>query len=299
MSVQSRPEEGGDTKANRGHSPKAVSFGGLMADMAKWGVVFAPEGNEGSEGSDPPAGDPSADPKVDPKKVPEGPSEAEKALRAELATLKKQMLAFGGLTPETAAELKKAKEEADKLRADAAAAAKAKEEEELRKKGDFDALKARMAEEHSKELEGQKTHAEQLQELVNGLQARVTGMAMAASFAASRFIGEETLLSIAKAHKIYGEHFEVEEGAVVGYDAPRGTAKRTKIIDARGNPMPFDEAIKRIVEADPDRDTILRSRQKPGSGQGDRATRTPPAPSAEPRGVARIRLGIEKMRSGV
>jgi hypothetical protein len=285
----------------------APSYGGLMADMAKWGVVFAqPDegqsedaeaGGESSDKDDEAAEKKTADKKTGAKPAKSGPSDAEKALQAELKALRQKMDAFGGLTPEQVVELRKTKEEADRLKAEREAEQKKREEDELRKKGDFDALKQRMADEHQKELGAQEGRLKELQSLVDGLQGQVAGMTLRSSFAASRFVSDETLLSPAKAQKVFGDHFEIEEGEVVGYDAPRGAPRRTRLVDGRGNPLAFDEALKRVVEADPDRDTVLRAKQKPGSGQGDAGARAPAHQASDQRGIDRIRSGLAKLRA--
>jgi len=279
----------------------APSFGGLMADMAKWGVVFAPPGDEGGGDPPEPAPEPEAK-KADPKKkaadpAPTGPSEAEKALAVELKALKAAAAKLGSVTPEELTELRTLKADAEKLKAESESAKKKAEEEDLRKKGDFETLKQRMAEEHQKELVGQQTKAGELQALVDGLRTQVVGMALGSAFAASRFLLDETLLSPSKALKVYGDHFEVENGVMVPYDAPRGASKRTQLVDARGNPLAFDEAMKRIVEADPDRDLVLRAKTKPGTGQAPSGTRVPAPARPEPRGIDRIRAGLAELRN--
>jgi hypothetical protein len=280
-----------------------ASYGGLMADMAKWGVVFAPEdegaggaGDEGAAGDEAPADEDAggeSTKEADKAKKPAGASETEKALRAELAKAKKQAAAFAGLTPEAVAELKAAKAEADKLKADAAALKKSQEEEALRKAGDFEALKARIIEEHKAETAGSKAKIDELQNAVDLMHQRVVQTTLTAAFAASRFVTGETVFSPTKAMLIYGSNFDVEDGRVVGYDAPKGAAKRTMLVDGRGQPLAFDEAIKRLVEADPDRDTVLRSKQKPGSGQqAYNGGKAPPAKDDQPRGVHRIAANL-------
>ncbi len=155
-----------------------------------------------------------------------------------------------------------------------------------------------MAEEHEKAVKDKESRLAELQGVVDTLNSRINGMTVSTNFAASRFIAEETLLSAAKAQKLFGDHFEIEDGRMVPYDAPRGAAKRSPLVDARGEPLAFDEAIKRIVESDADRDIILKAKSKPGTGQAPTGGKAPQPQPSEPRGVARIALGIAALRNG-
>lgn len=266
----------------------------LMADLARYGVRFD------SEGVQPPANpkpEPKTEPKIEPKTEPKADpaADATAALQAELERLRKEREAFGDATPAEIAELRKAKAEAERLRLEAEKAKAREEEEKLRRAGDFDTLKARMAEEHQKELTAAEQRAKDLQEIANRLQNQVKATAVTAAFAGSAFITENTVLSPSLAKKLYEDHVDIEDDAVVVYDAPRGAAKRSPIVDARGNAMAFDEAIKRVIEADSERDRILRSKQKAGSGQPHAGVKAPAARD-EPTGLARIRLGLEQLR---
>ncbi|MCY1309996.1 hypothetical protein D9M70_601460 [compost metagenome] len=75
-----------------------------------------------------------------------------------------------------------------------------------------------------------------------------------------------------KARVIYGQHFDLVDGKVVGYDKPRGAANRTALVDSLGEPVQFEEALRKIVEADPDKDHLLKAKVKPGAGSGNRVT---------------------------
>lgn len=151
-----------------------------------------------------------------------------------------------------------------KLLADQAAAEKASAEA----KGDFERVKQMMAAEHAAELKKAKDELETERQEKAKISGRVIELTVGQSFAQSDFLGKETLLPTAKARAIYGSHFEVEDGVVVAFDKPRTEANRTKLVDASGTPLAFEAAIKKIVEADPDHDSLLRSKLANGGGSG-------------------------------
>jgi hypothetical protein len=270
------------------------SHQGLMADMARWGVVFAPPDETGAPDADAAPAAEAADPRPKPKAKPRVEAEAEPrddmsvALRNQVAELEARLKGYGDATPDEVKQLREIRAKAEQERKEAEFAARKAEEERLRKEGDFETLKARMAEEHQKEVEAVRGQSTQLNDTVSALTRQIEDMALSTAFASSRFVQEDTIIGADKARRIYGEHFDVVDGAVVGYDAPRGSNKRVALVDGRGAPLPFDEAIKRLVDTDPDRDRLLRAQQKPGPGAmpspGVRAT----TPTPEVRGAARL-----------
>lgn len=217
------------------------------------------------------------------------------ALETQLAELQGKLGDFGDATPEEIKELRDLKRRAAEAEKKASDEAKKAEEERLRKEGDFEALKRRMAEEHERDMQAAVERAKELESTVGTLSKQISDMALNTSFAASRFISEEMVLTPTMARKVFAEHFEVEGGQVVAYDAPRGSDKRSKIVDARGNAMGFDEAMKRIVEASPERDMLLKAKQKPGSGTKPSGSQ-PPQTKNEPSSVSRIAQGLAGLR---
>lgn len=166
----------------------------------------------------------------------------------ELAALKKQ---FEGIDPEAVRKL--------------LAEQKTAEEQALEKKGDYERLKARMAEEHGKEVTALKAQLEALQGELGKTKGTINELSVGSNFSQSQFISEELTLTPAKARVIYGDHFELEGGKVVGYDKPRGAADRTALVDQYGVAVPFDAALRKIVEADPEKDYLLKSKVKQGA----------------------------------
>lgn len=84
-------------------------------------------------------------------------------------------------------------------------------------------------------------------------------------FATSKFISEKMSVPAVMAQKIFGEHFKVEDGKVIAYDA-----KGTKLYSqAHPGEIPeFEEAVALIVNAYPYKDTVLKGRGNSGGGGG-------------------------------
>lgn len=289
-------------KSDSGQKRPVASLRGLMADMARFGVCFAPDegpgvdGGEGNDGDDgvkktpikPPA-PPKKTPPAPPAPVePTGPSAREAELAQQLEALQARLAALGDADPDEIKTLRKLKQE--QVARDAEAAKKAKEEEErrLREAGNFEALRERMAQEHQTAMEAANSRVIELDTTVGSLKSQIEALTMGAAFGSSRFLSEETVIGPSKARKIYGDYFDIEGSQLIAYDAPRGSERRVKIVDARGQPKPFEDAIKQIIEADPDRDRILRPKQKPGSGVVPTGTRAPEK-AVDIRGLARLR----------
>lgn len=204
--------------------------------------------------------------------------------------------------------LKKASEELDQVKGklkdfegiDAAevkkllAERKDAETKQLEAQGEWDRLKQRMAEEHGNETKQLKDAlAERDQEIQKRDQA-INELTVGAAFGSSKFIAEELTLTTNKARMIYGDHFDFVDGKVVGFDKPRGAAGRTQYVDGKGDPVSFDEAIKKIIDADPDRDELVKSRMKKGADSGSMKGEPPKKPSADLKGMSRIAAGLKK-----
>lgn len=192
-----------------------------------------------------------------------GPSDEEARLLKENMAKKEQLRK----AQEEIAALKKSVEGLDleevrKLVADR----KTAEEKALEAKGDYERLKQRMAEEHQKEVKTLKEQLEALQGEKSKLAGTINDLTVGTQFSQSQFISGELTLTPAKARVIYGDYFDVEDGKIVGYDKPRGAAGRTALVDQYGSAVPFDAALRKIVEADPEKDHLLKSKVKIGAG---------------------------------
>lgn len=93
----------------------------------------------------------------------------------------------------------------------------------------------------------------------------ISELTVGSAFAQSQFIRDELALTPSKTRVVYGNHFEFVDGKVVAFDKPAGAANRTPLVDAQGEPLAFEAALKKIVDADPDRDQLLRSKMKQGA----------------------------------
>lgn len=175
-----------------------------------------------------------------------------KAAQEEAANAKKALEAYEGVDPTKVKELLRKEAEAEKAAAEA--------------KGDFDRVKQMMADEHAKET---KTLKEQIEDLKNQLGSKnsvIDELTIGNAFGNSTFIKESLVLSSEKTRTIYGAHFEMKDGKLVAYDKPASAANRTLLVNSAGDPLPFEEALERIVSADPDKKTVLKSKAKPGGG---------------------------------
>ena len=142
---------------------------------------------------------------------------------------------------------------------------KENETKALEAKGDYERLKARMAEEHGKEVKTLKQQISELNDKLGKTSSVIGDLTVGTEFSKSQFISTELTLTPTKARAIYGEFFEIEGDKVVGYDKPRGAANRTALVDQYGNAVPFDQAMRKIIDADPEKDHLLKSKVKPGA----------------------------------
>jgi len=142
------------------------------------------------------------------------------------------------------------------------------ETKRLEAAGEFTKVKEQMNTQHQEAISAKDEEIKTLKGQITSKTGQIEELTIGTGFGQSKFITDETVLSSVKARKIYGDHFDIVEGSVVGYDKPRGEEGRAPIVDAKGSNMPFNDAIKHMINADPDRDTLLRTKLKPGSGSG-------------------------------
>ena len=163
----------------------------------------------------------------------------------------------------------------------------------LEAKGDYERLKTRMAEEHSKDVKTLKEQIDSLQSQLGKATGTISELTIGTQFGQSKFISEELTLTPGKARVIYADFFDIEDGKVVGYDKPRGSAGRTALVDQYGNAVGFDDAIRKIVEADPEKDHLMKSKIKAGADSVSRK------PSGEPTKDAPSVGSVSKIASGL
>ena len=81
---------------------------------------------------------------------------------------------------------------------------------------------------------------------------------------------------------------------MVGYDKPRGSAGRAQLVDQLGNPVAFEDAMRKIIEADPDKDSLLRSKVKQGANsQSTAATKVPSGQPQQLDATSKIAMGLK------
>lgn len=226
----------------------------------------------------------------------EKPSDAEAKLLKEVMKKKEQVEAleaklksFDGINPEEIKSLLAEKKEAEKAKKEA-------EKKAVEAAGDIERLKTMMAEEHKKELETVQSQLADLQKLVAQKDSAINDLTIGQSFANSKFISDELVLTPTKAKQVYGGHFGYEDGKIVAYDKPSGVAERTKIVDARGEPLGFEAALKKLIEADPDRDYVLKSKMATGANSKTSSSQSKgeDVSDGELRGAARISAILSK-----
>jgi hypothetical protein len=201
---------------------------------------------------------------------------------AELKKTQDALKAFEGIDPEAVR----------KLLADQ----KSAEEKALEAKGDWDRLKGRMAEEHGKEIKTLQDQIAALTGKLNSTEGTIKDLSIGTQFSQSKFISEELTLTPAKTRVIYGDYFDVEEGKVVGYDKPRGAASRTAIVDQYGNTVDFESALRKIIEADPEKDHLLKSKMKPGAGSDSRKPSGQQKADVPTDGISKIASGLKGLK---
>ena len=149
------------------------------------------------------------------------------AADAEKADLAAKLAAFDGIDPVAIKALLAANKEAEKAA--------------LTKAGDFDRLKKMMADEHAAELAKATKAASDAAAKTAAADARIGDLTVGAAFNTSDFVSKELVLPPAKARALYGAHFEIEGDTVVAYDKPKGETARTKLVNASGSPLSFEE----------------------------------------------------------
>lgn len=172
---------------------------------------------------------------------------------------------------------------------------KAAELKKLEEKGEFEKIRQQMVAEHESAVAKlrQETEANlsELQKALNSREAAIVDLTIGRSFGDSSFVRDSLTLTPAKARVVYGSHFEIKDGAVVAYDKPAGASDRTILVDGKGKPLAFDEALQKIVEADPDKDQLLRSKLSKGAGSRSDGDGKPP--------VAEVGSGRDRIAAAV
>lgn len=201
----------------------------------------------------------------------------------ELETLRSQIKQFEGIDPAKVRQLLANVEEEERKKAEA--------------RGEYDRLIKQMGDRHTEEIRRKDSELEGQRTTNTVLQSKIADLTVGTAFGNSSFVREELTLTPTKARVIYGAHFEFKDDKVIAYDKPAGASDRTPLVDATGNPLPFDQALKQIIEADPDKDHLIRSKAKPGAASGtekpgSKGAKSEPAPMSS---IERISKGLKAL----
>ena len=207
-------------------------------------------------------------------------------LRADLAAAQAAAAKFDGIDPEVA------KANAKKV-ADAEKAARDAETAKAQAEGNFERLRELQNEEHQAQLAA--AQAERDDERTRAAQAAADAVAARreAAFAKSKFFASETILTADRAERLYGDYVEIENGVTVVYDAPKSAAKRTVVMDTKGKPLSFDDAMKKVFENEPDKDSFLKSKITPGANSKTQDGKVKDAPTDR---LGKLAAGLAKLR---
>jgi hypothetical protein len=199
------------------------------------------------------------------------PSDAEAKLLKDVMKHKKAAADAATELTRIQGELKKFEGiDAEKVRALLKQQADAEEQQALAR-GEYDRLKKQMADAHAAEKTALQAQLEAKDGEANTLRRQIADMTVGQAFTASNLVKEELTLTPTKARVIYGSHFEFKDGNVVGFDKPAGASDRTMLVDAAGEALPFEDALRKLVEADPDKDQLFKSKVRAGAGSGSQS----------------------------
>lgn len=174
---------------------------------------------------------------------------------------------------------------------------KNREVRELEDKKAWDELKKRLTDEHKRAIEEREQRLKERDDELTKYRSTINEMTVGQAFMQSNFIEKEMVYTPSKMRKLFGEHFEMEDGQVIPYDKPRGEANREKLVDSKGKTLSFDDAIKKLVDDDSEKDSFYKSTLKQGANsRTDQTTRKVTDSSSELRGMDRIAAALSKKK---
>jgi hypothetical protein len=153
--------------------------------------------------------------------------------------------------------------------------------EEIEAKGQWDALKTQMAEQHKKDIGAKDAAIAERDTALSAANAKIAELTVGNAFGASSYIAKEMDLPVSKVRQLFGPHFEFDGTKVVGYTKPAGSKDRVALVGSDGEPLSFEDALKKLVESDPDKDRLLKSTLAAGAGSGTERTAGGPAAVAQ------------------
>lgn len=266
-------------------------------------VVMEPNDDRGhtEDNGDPePAPQPEPEPNPQPEPAPAnpgGPTDAEarllrdvmkhkttaQAAKAEADAARAALAAYNGVDPERVRQLVAAADEAER--------------QEAERRGEYERIVQQMREQNEAQVAAAEEALASTRERLEAAQRQIDELTLGRSFADSKFVAQNTLLSPSKARQLYGAHFDVVDGEQVAYDKPRGAKNRTPLVDAQGNHLSFEAAIEKIIKADPDFETIGRAKIKSGSGSAPSDSAPPSNPKPDLKGRNLISAALAKKKA--
>jgi hypothetical protein len=207
--------------------------------------------------------------------------------KKEVEDLQTKLKAFDGIDPEEIKKLVDEKKEAEKAKREA-------EKKAAEAAGNIDALKKMMAEEHEKTVSELNKKIAEFESNLKSKDSTIIDLTIGQEFSVSKFIKDELVLTPAKARAVYGSHFEIKDGEIVAYDKPAGASTRTELVDGKGQHLTFEAALRKLVDIDPDRDHVLRSKMQSGAGSKTMDGKSKTPASDAPRGIAAITNALNK-----
>jgi hypothetical protein len=174
----------------------------------------------------------------------------------------------------------KAKKEADELRTRLATIEQAEkdreakaEEERLKKAGEWEAMKQTLVSKHTTELEAERKACTQLEQSYR--QEKIEAAFLAATDLFGGHDGSKTILTGDMANAYLGKYVSYEEVEVAGKPVQTIVVRDPDgniLLDGKGNPAKFAEAISELINQLPTKDRILRGSGKTGSGSSGGST---------------------------
>jgi hypothetical protein len=268
----------------------------LMGSTAIYREPDLGAGNGGGAGDTPAGETPAGDPPIDPP-AGEPPAEKQSAPAPKVSDTEAKLLKEVMKHKEdakAAKEAAKAFEGIDPAKARAALAAQAEaERKELEARGEYDRIIQQVRDQANTEIEAARAAADELRQQLDSIQRTVEESNVRTAFATSPFIRENLVISGEKVRVLYGTHFDIVDGDLVGYDKPRGEKDRTPLVGPDAKPLSFEAAVEKVVKADPEWERLGKSKMKPGSGSTP--GHLPATPEKPQSGTDRIRAGLSSL----
>lgn len=157
---------------------------------------------------------------------------------------------------------------------------------------------SQIVEQHKVAMAASESAKAALEAEVATLRSTIEELTVGSAFNGSELIRNKLVSAFTpeRTRKLYGEHFDIVDGKIVGYDKPRTDTSRVKLVDSEGNAAGFEDALARIIQSGGDANAMFRSSAKQGVGSYslNESQYTPTATIGE--GVDRITAALNKAK---